>query len=128
MLRGTLETNVIGTLRVTQALLPLLLRSPAPRIINVSSGAGQLAGDPQAWAPAYSISKTTLNMLTQQLTAALSNVMVNSMCPGWCRTEMGGADAPRSAEEGAGTLTWLALDAPHSLRGKFVKDRQVIEW
>jgi NAD(P)-dependent dehydrogenase (short-subunit alcohol dehydrogenase family) len=127
-LRETLETNVIGTLRITQALVPLLMKSPAPRIINVSSGAGQLEGDPQGWAPAYSISKTALNMLTQQLTAALPGVMVNSMCPGWCRTEMGGEGAPRSAEEGADTLVWLALDAPHSLRGKFVKDRQVIAW
>jgi hypothetical protein len=66
--------------------------------------------------------------LTQQLTAALPGVMVNSMCPGWCRTEMGGEGAPRSAEEGADTLVWLALDAPHSLRGKFVRDRQVIAW
>lgn len=126
--RETLETNVIGTLRVTQAVLPLLRKSGAPRIINVSSGAGQLDGEPQAWAPAYSISKTALNMLTQQLTAALPDVMVNSMCPGWCRTEMGGSGAPRSADEGADTLTWLALDAPHSLRGRFVKDRKVIPW
>jgi NAD(P)-dependent dehydrogenase (short-subunit alcohol dehydrogenase family) len=97
-------------------------------VINVSSGAGQLDGEPQAWAPAYSISKTALNMLTQQLTAALPEVVVNSMCPGWCRTEMGGPDAPRSPEEGADTLCWLALEAPRSLRGAFVKDRQVIRW
>jgi hypothetical protein len=67
-------------------------------------------------------------MLTQQLTAALPEVMINSMCPGWCRTEMGGSDAPRTPDEGADTLTWLALDAPHGLRGKFVKDRVVIPW
>lgn len=128
ILRDTLETNLIGTFRVTQAMLPLLERSAAPRIINVSSGAGQLDGEPQAWAPAYSISKTALNMLTQQLTAALPRVMVNSMCPGWCRTDMGGPEAPLSADEGADTLVWLALDAPHSLRGSFVKQRQVIPW
>ena len=128
MLRETLETNVVGTLRVTQAFLPLLEKSKAPRIINVSSGAGQLDGEPQGWAPAYSISKTALNMLTSQLTAALPGVMTNSMCPGWCRTEMGGSEAPRSAEEGADTLVWLALEAPPSLRGQFVKDRQVIAW
>jgi len=127
-LRDTLETNLVGTFRVTQALLPLLERSAAPRIINVSSGAGQLDGEPQAWAPAYSISKTALNMLTQQLTAALPRVMVNSMCPGWCRTEMGGPSAPLSADEGADTLVWLALDAPQSLRGSFVKQRAVIPW
>lgn len=127
-LRDTLETNLIGTFRVTLAMLPLLKRSAAPRIINVSSGAGQLDGEPQAWAPAYSISKTALNMLTQQLTAALPDVMVNSMCPGWCRTEMGGPDAPLSSDEGADTLVWLALDAPYSLRGSFVKERKAIPW
>ena len=127
-LAATLKTNVVGTLRISQAMKELLGKSSAPRIINVSSGAGQLDGEPQAWAPAYCISKTALNMLTQQLTAAWPDVMVNSMCPGWCRTEMGGDNAPRSAEEGADTLTWLALDAPHSLRGSFIKDRQAIPW
>ena len=127
-LAATLKTNVVGTLRISQAMKELLGKSSAPRIINVSSGAGQLDGEPQSWAPAYCISKTALNMLTQQLTAAWPDVMVNSMCPGWCRTEMGGDNAPRSAEEGADTLTWLALDAPHTLRGSFIKDRQAIPW
>lgn len=128
VLRETLETNLIGTLRVTQAFLPILQASSDPRIINISSGAGQLDGEPQAWAPAYSISKTALNMLTQQLTAALPDMMVNSMCPGWCRTAMGGEDAPRTPEEGADTAVWLALEAPNSLRGKFFKNRTVIPW
>ncbi len=127
-LRDTFETNVIGTHRVTLSFLPLLERSSNPRIVNVSSGAGQLDGKAQAWAPAYSISKTALNMLTQQMTAAFPKIQVNSMCPGWCRTEMGGPQAPRSAEEGADTLVWLALDAGGDLRGCFVKDRSVISW
>lgn len=127
-LRETLETNLIGTLRATRAFLALLEKSTDPRIINLSSGAGQLDGEPQPWAPAYSISKTALNMLTQQLTAALPDMTVNSMCPGWCRTEMGGDDAPLTPEQGADTLVWLALDAPRSLRGKFVKERTVIPW
>lgn len=128
VLLETLNTNVVGTLRVSQAFAPLLAKSSAPRIVNVSSGAGQLDGEAHAWAPAYCISKTALNMLTQQLTAALPNVIVNSMCPGWCRTEMGGNDAPRTPDEGAETLTWLALEAPNDLRGKFVKDLTVIPW
>jgi NAD(P)-dependent dehydrogenase (short-subunit alcohol dehydrogenase family) len=127
-LSETLEANVVGTLRVTQAFVPLLRRAKAPRIINVSSGAGQLDGEPQAWAPAYSISKTAVNMLTQQLTAALPEISANAMCPGWCRTEMGGQEAPRSAEEGAQTITWLALDAPHTLRGGFYRDREPLAW
>lgn len=128
MLERTFATNVVGTFRVTRAMWPLLERSDEPRIINVSSGAGQLDGEPQAWAPAYSISKTALNMLTQQIAVALPGVMVNSMCPGWCRTEMGGPEAPLSPEDGADTLVWLALDAPPDLRGKFVKQRKVIPW
>jgi len=128
VLRETLETNVIGTFRITQALLPLLQRSNDPRIINVSSGAGQLDGEPQPWAPAYSISKTALNMLTQQLVAAVPDVMTNSMCPGWCRTDMGGPEAPLTPEEGADTLVWLALEAPRTLQGCFVKERTVIPW
>lgn len=128
VLRQTLETNVIGTLRVTQAFEPLLQKSTEPRIINVSSGAGQLDGEPQSWAPAYSMSKTAVNMLTQQMTAALPDVAVNSMCPGWCRTEMGGGEAPRSAAQGAETVTWLALDAPHSHRGGFYRDCERIPW
>lgn len=128
VLRETLETNLIGTLRFTQALVPLLSKAAAPRVINVSSGAGQLDGEPQAWAPAYSMSKTALNMLTQQLTAALPEFAINSMCPGWCRTEMGGEEAPRTAAEGAETITWLALDAPHTLRGGFFRDKERIAW
>lgn len=126
--RETLETNIIGTLRVIQTFVPLLEKTAASRIINVSSGAGQLDGEPQSWAPAYSISKTAVNMLTQQMTAALPKFTVNSMCPGWCRTEMGGQEAPRSAEEGAETITWLALDALPSKRGGFYRDRERISW
>ncbi|MDX2080337.1 MAG: SDR family NAD(P)-dependent oxidoreductase [Terrimicrobiaceae bacterium] len=128
VLSETLDVNLMGTFRVIRAFVPLLEKSADPRVVNVSSGAGQLDGEPQPWAPAYSISKTALNMLTQQLTAALPRFAVNSMCPGWCRTEMGGPDAPRTAEEGADTIVWLALDAPSALRGQFVKDREPIPW
>ncbi|WP_411827333.1 SDR family NAD(P)-dependent oxidoreductase [Luteolibacter sp. AS25] len=128
VLTETLDTNLVGTFRTTISMLPLLEKSDALRIINVSSGAGQLDGDPQAWAPAYSISKTAVNMLTQQLVAALPEAMVNSMCPGWCRTEMGGEDATLSAEEGADTMVWLATEAPYEMRGQFVKERKSIAW
>ncbi len=128
VLRATLETNLIAPLRVTQAMVPLLQRSAAPRVINVASGAGQLSGVPGTWAPAYSISKTALNMLTRQLSAALPGIAVNSMCPGWCRTEMGGPDAPRSPEQGADTIRWLGLEAPQSTTGGFFRDRLPLEW
>jgi len=125
----TLDTNALGPLRVTQAFLPLLEKSRAARIINVSSGAGQLS-DMGTWAPAYSISKTALNAVTVQIAAALHDkgVAVNSVCPGWVRTEMGGSNAPRSVEEGADTIIWLATEAPRDLTGKFLRDRKEIPW
>src|SRR5216117_2542325 len=90
LVRKTLKTNTLGALRVTRAFASLLAKSKAPRVINVSSGGGQLTGGADGWAPAYCISKTALNGVTVQLAAALSKVAVNSVCPGWVRTDMGG--------------------------------------
>jgi NAD(P)-dependent dehydrogenase (short-subunit alcohol dehydrogenase family) len=124
----TFTTNTVGPLLVTQAFQPLLSRSKAPRIINVSSGAGQLAEGLQDWAPAYSMSKTALNALTQHFAGALPSFAVNTVSPGWVRTEMGGDAAPLSVEQGADTIVWLALDAPQSLTGKFLRERREIAW
>src|ERR1700746_2200620 len=128
LLRKTLETNTLGTLRVTRAFSPLLRKSKAPRVINVSSGGGQLTGGADSWAPAYCISKTALNGVTSQLAAALPKFAVNSVCPGWVRTDMGGSNATRSVEEGADTIVWLASEAPQNLTGKFLRDRKEIPW
>ena len=126
--RRTIETNVLGALRVTRAFAPLLVKSKAPRVINVSSGGGQLTGGADGWSPAYCISKTALNGVTSQLAAALPKFAVNSVCPGWVRTDMGGRNATRSVEEGADTIVWLATDAPQELTGKFLRDRKEIPW
>ena len=125
----TIATNALGALRVSQALVPRLLKSPAGRIVNVSSGAGQLS-DMGTWAPAYALSKTTLNGITCVLAAALNEkgISVNSVCPGWCRTEMGGPTAPRSVEEGAAGIVWLAADAPQEKTGLFWRDKEIIPW
>ena len=128
LFRKTLETNTLGPLRVTRAFTPLLRKSKAPRVINVSSGGGQLTGGADGWAPAYCISKTALNGVTVQLAAALPKIAINSVCPGWVRTEMGGENASRSVEEGADTIVWLAAEAPHDLTGKFLRDRKEIPW
>lgn len=128
LFRETLETNTLGALRVTRAFEPLLGKSKAPRVIDVSSGGGQLTGGADGWAPAYCISKTALNGVTVQLAAALPKFAVNSVCPGWVRTEMGGENASRSVEEGADTIVWLASEAPHDLTGKFLRDRKEIPW
>ncbi len=125
----TLQTNTLGPLRLTQKLVPLLAQSNAGKVINVSSGGGQLT-DMSDWAPAYSLSKTALNAVTGMMAAALrdKHIVVNSICPGWVRTDMGGSDASRSVQQGADTVTWLATEAPSDLTGKFLRDRKVIPW
>src|SRR6267143_738191 len=117
-------TNTLGALLVSQAFVSFLKRSDAPRIVNVSSGGGQLTDGADGWAPAYCISKTALNGVTSQLAAALPTYAVNSVCPGWVRTDMGGSNATRSVEEGADTIVWLASEASQELTGKFLRDRK----
>jgi len=125
----TFQTNTFGPMEVTQALLPYLRKSDAGRVINVSSGYGQLEGLSAA-VPSYCLSKLALNGLTIMLAEALGadGIAVNSMCPGWVRTDMGGPGATRSVEEGADTAVWLADEAPHELTGKFFRDRRQISW
>jgi NAD(P)-dependent dehydrogenase (short-subunit alcohol dehydrogenase family) len=128
-LAQTFQTNTFGPLEVTQAFLPYLRRAAAARVINVSSGYGQLEGlSPDV--PSYCLSKLALNGLTIMLAEALQadHIAVNSMCPGWVRTDMGGPNATHSVEEGADTAVWLTDEAPHKLTGKFFRDREEIPW
>ena len=129
LILDTFKTNTVGPILITQAFLPLLLQSPEARIINVSSGAGAL-NQMLHWAPAYSISKTALNAVTRQFAFALQpkGIAVNSVDPGWVKTEMGGAQAPRNVEQGAETIIWLATEAPIDITGKFIHDKKVIDW
>jgi NAD(P)-dependent dehydrogenase (short-subunit alcohol dehydrogenase family) len=127
-IRATLETNTLGPLHVTQALAPLLKRGEAARIINMSSGMGELSNNSGGHA-AYRLSKTALNGVTAILAAELQGaVAVNSVCPGWVKTDMGGPNADVGVADGADTAVWLALDAPQKLTGKFVRKRTVIPW
>jgi NAD(P)-dependent dehydrogenase (short-subunit alcohol dehydrogenase family) len=128
LIRKTLETNLYGPLKVCQAFVPMLKKSDDGRIINLSSSMGQLSSMGSD-SPAYCISKTALNALSAILSDELngSNIKVNSMDPGWVKTDMGGKGATLSVEEGADTAVWLATadDIPN---GKFVKNRKVIPW
>ena len=121
----TIETNAVGALRLTQAMLPLLRRSDDARVVNVSSGAGQLS-DMNGGSIGYRMSKTALNALTRVLSEE-EEFRVNSLCPGWVRTDMGGSGAPRSVEQGADTAVWLATD-PDIGSGGFYRDRKPIPW
>ena len=127
--RATIDTNVLGPLQVTQALLPLMLQRNYGRIVNLSSGMGQLAEMGNS-TPAYRISKTALNALTCIVAAetAGTNVLVNAACPGWVRTDMGGASAPRTVAEGADTAVWLATLPNDGPTGGYFRDRQAIPW
>jgi len=126
VLRESLETNAIGPLLVTQGFWPLLLKSPSPRVVNVSSSAGRLY-DMGAEMPSYGPTKTLLNAITRQFAGLDKRVSVNSICPGWVATEMGGSNAPRTPEQGAAIITHLATtDSPPS--GKFLNDAGEIGW
>jgi len=124
---ATLQVNLLGAWRVAAAFAPLMRKGG--RIVNVSSGAGQLSSM-STWAPAYSVSKAALNALTLQMAQTLKGrgIAVNAVCPGWVRTRMGGDSAPTSVEDGADTTVWLAADAPATLTGKFLRDRREISW
>lgn len=128
-LRHTLETNLFGALRVTQALMPLLRNSEHGRVVNLSSGMGQLS-EMGTGSPAYRISKTALNAVTTILAAELKDtpIKVNSVCPGWCRTDLGGPEAPRSPEQGIDCVAWLATLPADGPSGGFFRDRQPIPW
>jgi NAD(P)-dependent dehydrogenase (short-subunit alcohol dehydrogenase family) len=127
-IRATLETNTLAPLQRPQALAPLLKHSSAGCIVNMSSGMGALSEMEGGYA-AYRISKAALNAVTGILAAELrGSVAVNSMCSGWVRTDMGGANAERDVSQGANTAGWFALDAPQDLTGKFLRDRKVIPW
>jgi NAD(P)-dependent dehydrogenase (short-subunit alcohol dehydrogenase family) len=122
-----LEVNTFGPWRLIEAFLPLMRGSSQPRIVNVSSGAGQLS-DMNGGRAAYRLSKAALNALTRTLASDERWVKVNTMCPGWVRTDMGGPAASRSVEEGADTAVWLATLPEDGPSGGFFRNRKAIPW
>ncbi len=125
----TLNTNLLGPWRVSQAFIPLMRKNGYGRIVNVSSGAGALNGM-GGGTPAYSVSKASLNVLTIKLAADLQNtgILVNSVGPGWVRTDMGGKEAPRDVTEGAEGIVWAATLPDDGPTGGFFRDGKLIEW
>ena len=126
---ATFQTNTLGPIEVTQAFMALLRNSEAARVINLSSGYGQFDGL-SANVPSYCLSKLALNGVTrmQADTLKADGIAVNSVDPGWVRTDMGGSSATRNVKEGAADIVWLASEAPHEMTVRFLRDGQEIEW
>jgi NAD(P)-dependent dehydrogenase (short-subunit alcohol dehydrogenase family) len=129
IIRTTMETNVYGPLVLCRELIPLMRKKNYGRIVNISSGLGQLS-EMGGGMPAYRMSKTALNALTRTLAAELkgTNILVNSMCPGWVKTDMGGPNAVKTLAEGADTAVWLATLPDGGASGGFYRDRKAISW
>jgi NAD(P)-dependent dehydrogenase (short-subunit alcohol dehydrogenase family) len=127
--REAFETNTLGAWRMATAFIPLLRRGPHGRIVNVSSESGSLSVM-GGGTPAYSVSKAALNALTRMLADELraDRVLVNSVCPGWVATEMGGAGAPRTPAEGAAGIVWAATLPDGGPSGGFFRDGRPLEW
>ena len=161
--RQTIDTNVFGPLRVTEALLPLM---PGGAVVMVSSGMGELAGvdaglrarftdraltrdgvaalarefvadvtagrhRERGWpSSAYRVSKIALNALVRVWAPELAEqgIVINAVCPGWVRTDMGGQGAPRSVEKGAASIVWAARRAGGDVTGGFFRDGRRLDW
>lgn len=132
VLEQTLLVNLVAPVLLTRSVLPLLKRSEWARVINVASEWGSLSNGPkepgEANAPSYRISKAALNAYTVSMAAELKHkdILVNSVCPGWVRTDMGGDDANRSPEEAALGILAVALQDEDGVTGKLFRDGEVI--
>src|SRR5579884_241755 len=124
----TITTNLLGPWRICQAFLPLLRKSRAGRIVNVSSESGSLA-EMGAGPPAYQVTKAALNALTRTLAGELrgSRILVNAVCPGWVATDMGGSGG-RPVAEGAASIVWAATLPDDGPSGGFFRDGQPLPW
>ena len=125
----TFRTNTVGPLRLIQAVVPIMQKGEYGRVVNISSGAGQLA-DMGAGFPAYRMSKAALNALTRVTATELgpTPIKVNAMCPGWVRTDMGGPNATRGVDKAAVTAVWLATLPETGPTGGFFRDKAPIPW
>ena len=131
-LRETLETNLVGLLNCCQLLVPLIKQRGAGRVVNVSTELASMGEMQMGSTVAYRSSKAALNAMTVLLARELEKdypqILVNAACPGWVRTELGGPDAPRTTDEGADTIVWLATLPDKGPNGGLFRDRAVYPW
>ena len=135
-IRAAVETNVIGVVRVTNAMLPMLRRSASPRIVNMSSGVGSLTrqaasgGDTGPISAAYAPSKTFLNAVMLQYVRELqdTNILINAGCPGFTATDLNGFRGVRTPEQGAAIAIKLATLPDNGPTGHFFEDAGEVPW
>lgn len=129
VLEGTMNTNFFAPYHMIRAFLPLMEKNDYGRVINVSSGFGQMRELGHPGYGSYKISKLALNGLTQVLASEVTgNIKINAVCPGWVRTDMGGPNAPRSVEQAAKSILWLTDLKEDGPNGKFFRDGEEISW
>lgn len=135
--RRTLQVNALGPLELSRLCIPIMRRHGYGRIVNIASTMGSLAemadpGSPMRdlKSPAYRLSKACLNAVTLLLANEVrgENILVNSCCPGWVRTDMGGEQAPLTPAQGADTPVWLAMLPDGGPTGGFFRERRPIAW
>ena len=131
--RRVMSVNLDGSFYVTSTFVPGMVERRWGRVVNVSACLGRLTGPGTGGGLApYRVSKAGMNAMTRNLNSELRSgavgVLVDAMCPNHCRTDMGGPDAPRSAEQGADTIMWLATRSDDSPTGLLWEDREVVPW
>ncbi|HSK75981.1 MAG TPA: SDR family oxidoreductase [Thermoanaerobaculia bacterium] len=129
IVQETLAVNVLGPWQISQAVIPFMKRRGYGRIVNVSSGLGAMSEMAGGY-PAYRVSKLAVNGLTRILADELrgTGILVNTVCPGWVQTDMGGPNAPVPVEKGADTIVWLATLPDGGPTGHFFRERRQIPW
>lgn len=129
IIQETLAVNVLGPWQLSQAVIPFMKRRRYGRIVNVSSGLGAMSEMAGGY-PAYRVSKLAVNGLTRILADELrgTGILVNTVCPGWVQTDMGGPNAPVPVEKGADTIVWLATLPDGGPTGHFFRERRQIPW
>lgn len=128
-IQKTFTTNTLGPFLLTQKIFPLMKQEGHGRVVNVSSGMSQLSDPQQAYA-AYRISKTALNMVTNLFASEVQgeDICVNSVCPGWVKTDMGGPNADRNIDQGVKSILWAAILPKGGPNGGFFRDGERLPW
>lgn len=129
ILEKTMATNFFGAYHVIRSFIPIMEKHGYGRIINVSSGYGEMREMFHQGVGAYKLSKLALNGLTLLVAAEIKgDIKINAVCPGWVSTDMGGPSAPKSPKQAAVSILWLATIGPEGPNGGFFRDGKAIDW